>query len=84
MAAVAILGLSIGLGQIGIGHASPTGTKTPAQSTFDPRPAVRIAAGPSCTQKQGQCEDKCVSAGGGDARMNECFHKCQAAADACK
>ncbi|MCF8478201.1 MAG: hypothetical protein K9G60_14325 [Pseudolabrys sp.] len=56
----------------------------PRGTSDEPRPLGRIAAGPSCTQKQGQCEDKCVSAGGGNARVTECFHKCQAEADACK
>jgi hypothetical protein len=55
------------------------------RGTIDaPRPLGRIAAGPSCQAQQGHCEDKCTRAGGGNARMNECFHKCQAEADACK
>ena len=79
MAAVAILGLSIGFGP-----ASATGTTTSAQAATAPRPAVRIAEGPSCTQKQGHCEDRCMRAGGGNAATTQCFHKCQAEADACK
>lgn len=78
MAAVAILGLSIGFGP-----ASATGTKTPVRATTAPGPAVRIAAGPNCTMEQGHCEDKCVRASGGNASQNKCFHQCQAEKDAC-
>ena len=65
-------------------EAGSLNASSPAQATTAPRPFIRIADGPSCTQKQGRCEDKCMSAGGGSAATTQCFHKCQAEADACK
>jgi hypothetical protein len=37
----------------------------------------------NCQSQQGNCEVKCMSAGGANAAVTACFERCQAAADAC-
>jgi len=37
----------------------------------------------NCQSQQGNCEVKCMSAGGANSAVTACFKRCQAAADAC-
>ena len=46
-------------------------------------PGTVLVGDRSCTSEQGNCEVKCVSAGGANAAVTACFERCQAAADAC-
>jgi len=46
-------------------------------------PGTVLVGGRSCQSEQGNCEVKCVNAGGANAAVTRCFERCQAAADAC-
>jgi len=46
-------------------------------------PGTVLVGGRSCTSEQGNCEVKCMSAGGSNAAVTACFERCQAAADGC-
>jgi len=46
-------------------------------------PGTVLVGDRSCTSEQGNCEVKCMSAGGSNSVQTACFERCQAAADAC-
>ena len=46
-------------------------------------PGTVLVGARSCQSEQGNCEVKCVSAGGANSTVTDCFQRCQDKADAC-
>ncbi len=46
-------------------------------------PGTVLVGNQNCSSERGNCEVRCVSAGGAHAAVDRCFRRCEAAEDAC-
>jgi|GEM_PF-7032837 len=55
----------------------------PVAGTRSAIPGTVLVGDRNCSSERGNCEVKCVSAGGGPGAVDRCFRQCEAAEDAC-
>jgi hypothetical protein len=55
----------------------------PVAGTRSAIPGTVLVGDRNCQSEQGNCEVKCMSAGGSNSAQTDCFQRCQDKADAC-
>jgi len=55
----------------------------PLAGTSKAKSSTVLVGARNCQSERGNCEVKCVSAGGAHAAVDRCFRQCEAAEDAC-
>lgn len=55
----------------------------PVAGTSKANSSTVLVGDRNCQSEQGNCEVKCVSVGGANSAVTDCFQRCQDKADAC-